>query len=183
MYILASQSPRRKELMTRFISSDFIIVPSNVKEVMDERNTPNETAKINALIKGIDVFKKYPNDTVISADTIVVYDGHIFGKPKDKEDAQKILTTLSGKTHEVITGYFIKNKDFEILKSVSSYVTFKELSDEIIESYIETGCPMDKAGAYGIQDEISKKLIIKEYIGSLNNIIGFPIEEILKDLK
>ena len=181
MIILASQSPRRKQLMEKYVTSSFVCEPANVDEIKDERLPAEENVKINALKKGIFIFQKYPHALVISADTVVVLNNIIYGKPKDEEDAKRILKELSGKTHKVITAYFIKQGNKEVLKTVISLVTFKRLSDKVIDEYVATKSPLDKAGAYGIQDEYCKN-IIKTYAGSLNNIIGFPIEDIKKDL-
>ena len=133
-------------------------------------------------MKAIDVYSRHKDDIVICADTIVVYNNKIYGKPKSEDDAHQILSILSDNTHKVITAYCIKTKDLEITKLVTSKVTFNKLSDTLIDWYIKTKIPMDKAGAYAIQGE-EGKLIVKSYKGSLSNIIGFPYEDILSDLK
>ena len=118
----------------------------------------------------------------MSADTIVVYNDKILLKPKDKEDAFNILRKLSGKTHEVITAYCIHTKDKYIVNHVITEVTFNDLSNELINSYIESGSPMDKAGAYGYQDNNDFRLV-KKVVGSIKNVIGFPSDEIYSDFK
>ena len=182
MFILASQSPRRKELMKRDIISTFSIVVSDVDESVDPSLSPLEAVMTIAKRKGDKISKEYPNDVVISADTIVVIDNQIIGKPIDEEDAKRILHLLNGRTHEVITAYCIYAPNKFIEHSVTSLVTFNELDDDFINRYIKSGSPMDKAGAYGIQDEVNFP-IVKSYQGSLNNIIGFPSEYIKEDLK
>ena len=182
MIVLASKSPRRKELMEKFVTSSFLIDPSEKDEIVNKDTSPIENVKSIAKQKGDDVFLRHPNDLIISADTIVVFNSTIYGKPKDKEDAKRILSILSNNDHEVITAFYIRNKDKTILKSVTSKVTFHKLSSDFIDRYIDTGIPMDKAGAYAIQGEYGKD-IVKSYKGSLSNIIGFPYEEILEALK
>ncbi len=182
MYILASQSPRRKWLMERDISPLFKVVISNADEHFPHELTdPKDIVKFIAKEKGEIVSRDYPNDIVISADTIVVIDNKIIGKPKDKDEAYKMLRMLSGRYHKVYTGYAIFKEDKIINKVVESKVLFNELSDKFIYDYIATGSPMDKAGAYGLQDKDFP--VVKEVIGSIENVIGFPTAEIRKDLE
>ena len=182
MYILASQSPRRKWLMERDISPLFKVVISNADEHFPHELTdPKDIVKFIAKEKGEIVAKDYPNDIVISADTIVVIDNRIIGKPKDKDEAYKMLRILSDRYHKVYTGYAIFKEDKIINKVVESKVLFNELSDKFIYDYIATGSPMDKAGAYGLQDKDFP--VVKEVIGSIENVIGFPTAEIKKDLE
>ena len=179
-FVLASKSPRRQELM-KLISSDFVIAVEDIDEESSYRLSPIEAVKDIAKRKGEAVYNSYPDDLVISADTIVVLNNEIIGKPKDKEDAFNILRKLSGKTHYVYTGFAIHNKNKTIVKVVESKVEFNKLSDELIELYIESGSPLDKAGAYGVQDN-DKFPIIKNIVGSINNVIGFPVEEIKEEI-
>mgnify|MGYP003308796515 CR=1 FL=1 len=181
MIILASSSPRRKQLLSQLVDS-FYIYKVDIDEEKSYILPYQEAVKDISIRKGLKAKEIYPNDIIISADTIVVVNNQIIGKPKDKKDAYEILKMLSGKTHEVITSYTIIFKDKLINKSVVSFVTFNSLNDELINRYIESGSPMDKAGAYGIQDN-EQFPIISHYEGSLNNIIGFPIEEIKIDLE
>ena len=136
-----------------------------------------------SLRKCLEVAKDHQDDLVIAADTVVVLGNEIIGKPKDKEDAFKILRELSGKEHHVFTGYALKQGDKLVQGIAISSVFFNELSDELINAYIATGSPMDKAGAYGLQDNDKKFPLVKKTSGSVNNIIGFPTEQILIDLK
>ena len=182
MLILASNSPRRKELITEYITSDFLIIPSSVNEVYDENKSIEENIFHIARLKGEDVYNSHPNDIVISADTMVIFDNLVLGKPKDKLDAKRMLTMLSDKEHIVLTAYYIFKGDTVISKVIKSIVKFKPLSSSFIDEYVNSLSPLDKAGAYGIQDDMMKEKI-EYYKGSLSNIIGLPIEDIKKDLE
>lgn len=175
-YVLASSSPRRKELMKE-ISEVFSIDVSNVDESVDEKLSPVEAVKEIALRKGKAVKDRHLDDVVISADTIVVIDNMIIGKPIDKDDAVRILKLLSDRTHIVYTAYCIFYKDKFVEKVIKSEVTFNKLSDALIKEYVASKSPLDKAGAYGVQDNDNFH-IIKEIKGSLTNVIGFPVEDI-----
>ena len=175
-YVLASKSPRRQELM-KLISSDFVIAVEDINEESSYKLSPVEAVKDIAKRKGEAVDKLYPNDLIISADTIVVIDDHIIGKPEDAIDAKRILRELSGRTHYVHTGFRIKYLNTEVISCVTSEVLFNELSDELIERYVASKSPLDKAGAYGVQDN-DEFPIIKKVIGSIDNVIGFPVKEI-----
>ena len=176
-YILASKSPRRKDLM-KLISSDFLVAVEDIDEEISYSLSPIEAVKDIARRKGEAVYNLYPNDLVISADTIVVLNNQIIGKPINEEDAYRILKMLSGNTHYVLTGFCVHYQGKNIVDVVRSEVTFNELSDELIWSYIKSGSPMDKAGAYGAQDSDRKFPIIKNIVGSYDNVIGFPVKEI-----
>lgn len=167
--------------MEKYVTSNFLVVPSEVEEITNPLLSPIENTVNIAKSKGEEILKRFPNDIIISCDTIVLLDNKIYGKPKDKDDAYKMFKELSGKTHSVITAYWIFAKRKTINNYVESKVTFYELSDEVIEGYINTGSPFDKAGGYGIQDDYAIN-IVKSYEGSLSNIIGFPYEEIKKAL-
>lgn len=180
MFILASKSPRRKEILSKIIK-DFEIIEAHI----DERSVNLPAYQLSYDLckrKAYDVFSSHLNDVVIACDTIVVYKGEIFNKPADEKDAYRMLKTLSNNHHIVLSSYTIISKDFEINKTVRSDVYFNDLSDELITSYIKSGSPMDKAGAYGIQDN-EKYPLIKKIIGSFDNIKGLPIEDLTKDLK
>ena len=175
-YVLASSSPRRKELMKE-ISEVFSIDVSNVDETVDESLSPIDAVKTIALRKGEAVRVRHLNEVVISADTIVVVDNMIIGKPVDEIDAVRILKLLSDRTHIVYTAYCIFYKDKFIEEVIKSEVTFNNLSEELIKEYVASKSPLDKAGAYGVQDNGNFN-IIKEIKGSLTNVIGFPVEDI-----
>lgn len=182
MIVLASASPRRKKLM-KSISSDFLTFDTNIDESLSyQLLNPYEVVKDIAKRKGIKAHEVYPNDLVIACDTIVVLDNEIIHKPIDENDANKILHHLSDKRHEVLTSYIIIHHDKIIQECVSSFVTFNELSDELIFNYIKSGSPLDKAGAYGIQDN-DKYPLIKKLEGSYDNVVGFPTKEIKESLE
>lgn len=172
--ILASQSPRRKELLKTIIS-DFKIIPANIDE---SKYTVSEIA----YYKAKEIAERYSDSLIISADTIVLIDDLILGKPKDRNDAKRMLRMLSKRKHEVWTYYCICciEKNILINRKIKTEVIFNDLEDDLIEKYIDTLSPMDKAGAYGIQDKEFN--LVKKINGSLTNVIGFPIEDIKKDL-
>ena len=173
--ILASQSPRRLELLKQ-VTDQFEVVPSSVEEKLDYGLPPEENARALARTKAESVAENYPHDWVIGADTLVTLDHEIFEKPVDVPDAQRILRRLSGREHFVITGICVVSPGKTLDKAVTSKVHFKPLSQEEISNYIETGEPMDKAGAYAIQGKGS--FMIREFSGSRSNIIGLPIDEL-----
>lgn len=175
-YVLASKSPRRQELM-KFISSNFVVASEDIDEESSYKLSPIKAVEDIAKRKGEAVEKYYPEDLIISADTIVVLDNQIIGKPIDELDAKRILKELSGKSHYVHTGFRIKYLNKEIISHATSEVIFNELSDELINKYVKSGSPLDKAGAYGVQDN-DKFPIIKKVIGSVDNVVGFPVNEI-----
>ena len=154
----------------------FDIKPPSVDENIDLSKTPEENARIIALEKAKDVGAQYQDRVVLAADTIVALGDSIIGKPVDKTDAQRILTTLSGKTHRVITGVVMVHVSQRAswTHTETSYVTFREISAQMIADCIDTGEPMDKAGGYAIQG--GAKDWIEGYEGSLTNIIGLPME-------
>ena len=184
MIILASQSPRRKQLMQEEISSCFTIIVPEIDESLSFKNHQDvkDIVKDIASRKCQKVSKDHPNDLVIAADTVVVIDNDIIGKPKDKDDAYRMLRKLSGKTHYVYTAYVISKEDKVITNVVETEVIFNDLSDDLINNYIASGSPLDKAGAYGYQDNADFALV-KKINGSVTNVIGFPVDEIKEDLK
>ena len=182
MVILASGSPRRRELMKQIVE-EYSIITSDIDEESSYYMSPLEAVLDIAKRKGEKVFNDHPNDIVVSADTIVVLDNKIIGKPVDEGDAKRILHLLSGREHEVITAYCIFSKGKMIENHVSSKVQFYELSDDLINRYVATGSPLDKAGAYGAQDNDKEFPIVKKIKGSLTNVIGFPVEEIKRDFE
>lgn len=182
MLILASNSPRRKELITEHITSDFLIIPSNVDEKYDESKSIEDNILNISYLKGMDVFKNHLDDIIISADTMVIFNNKVYGKPKDNAEAKRMLTEFSNNEHKVITAYHIFSKNNHISKIVTSYVKFKPLSEAFIDKYILEDSPLDKAGSYGIQDPMMNGQI-EYYKGSLTNIIGLPVEELKKDLE
>lgn len=159
---------------------DFTVVCSNASEVLDKEYSAKQTVKILSLIKAQSVYETVnKNATVIGADTVVEFNGKILGKPTDISDARNMLTALSGKNHFVYTGFTVISSGKVITKCVKSVVKFNKLTPKFIEDYLLTGSPLDKAGAYGIQDGG----IVKRYVGSYENIVGLPIQKLSKVLK
>ena len=181
MIILASQSPRRQQLM-HSITEDFVVEVSHIDEDSSLMLPPLEAVKDIAKRKGLEISKKHPHDLVLSADTIVVIDNQIIGKPVDEADAKRILNLLSNRTHQVFTAFYLIKDNKEYEEVVISEVTFNKLSEQLIDDYIKSGSPMDKAGAYGAQDNNDFKLI-KNISGSVTNVIGFPVDEIKKAIE
>lgn len=176
--ILASGSPRRKELLA-YIIDEFTVIPSNLEEIAF--GTPREQTLQLAKDKAMDIAKSNPEAVVIGADTLVAIADKVLGKPKDKEDAAYMLKSLSGKTHQVYTGVAIIDDGNIMTECVVTEVTFDDMTDEEIASYIETGEPMDKAGAYGIQG-LSGKFILG-ISGDYFNVMGLPQNTLYKMLK
>jgi len=174
MFILASESPRRRELIKKIITQ-FTVIPANVDESslhIPAHDLPGELSKL----KAYDVFSKYPNDEVLACDTVVVLHGEVMGKPKSVEDAKRMLRELSGEKHVVISGYTYVSKEKEVTRTVRTYVYFNKLSEELIDAYVKSGSPMDKAGAYGIQDKDFN--LVSHIEGDFDNVIGLPVEDI-----
>lgn len=171
--ILASASPRRKELLA-LLFKDFRVVPSefNESEVPADL-APADHVLHSALMKARDVAEAHPDSLVIGADTIVVVDGVILGKPANPIDAMRMLDMLSGRTHEVYTGVALIHRGVERTGVECTEVDFAELGDEIIARYVDTGEPLDKAGAYAIQ---GKGVVLIESIrGCYPNVVGLPL--------
>ncbi|AEH24970.1 Maf-like protein [Pyrococcus yayanosii CH1] len=175
--MLASASPRRREILAKFFE-DFIVVPSGVGEESYAK-TPEKHAVEVARRKAMKVAEKMGlGHTVVGADTVVVIDGEILGKPRDEDEARKMLERLSGRVHEVITGYCIVHGGKIIEGFSRTEVKFRALSHLLINWYLSTGEWRDKAGAYGIQ---GKGGLLVEWIrGDYYNVVGLPIEVIFK---
>lgn len=180
--ILASASPRRKEILEN-TNVKFKIMASSIEELTLEGESPCKMVMRLAFEKGIDIAFRQKSDLVISADTIVVLDNTVLGKPKDEIEARKMITSLSGRTHQVITGISLINLDNnkKIIDYVISNVKFKNLSEEDINDYIRTKESLDKAGAYGIQGYGA--LLVEEIQGDYFNIVGLPISRLSDLLK
>ena len=188
--ILASNSPRRKELLAGLGIPYDVFVLQGIDESYPDTLPANEVAEYIARKKA----KAYRNENaklsiincqlsiILTADTIVVCDGEILGKPHDAADACAMLCKLSGKTHQVYTGYCLQTADKTVSGTVCSDVTFKELSDEEITYYVEKYKPLDKAGAYGIQEWIGY-IGITGIRGSYYNVMGLPVQRIYEEIK
>jgi len=175
--ILASQSPRRIELLKTVIEN-FRVVPSKIDEICDIDLSPEENAILLGRKKATSVAKLHPHHLVIGADTLVVLENKIIGKPTDTENARQILRQLSGQEHKVITGVAVVHSKIFSAASISR-VRIKTLTSNEINSYVKSEEPMDKAGAYAIQGKGS--FLIESYDGPYSNIVGLPIN-LLKNL-
>ncbi|MBQ8229717.1 MAG: septum formation protein Maf [Clostridia bacterium] len=183
-WILASASPRRRELLAELIK-DFEIIPSQADESVQGYASPKALVGYLSAVKAEEVVNRPENagKIVIGSDTVVAFGKRVLGKPKDEADAFRMLKMLSGKKHAVYTGVSfqtVKNgKIYRNTKVDKTQVYFNDLSDEWIREYIKGGSPMDKAGAYGIQDGG----LVKKIKGSYTNVVGFPLELVKKMIK
>ena len=186
-WILASASPRRKELLAEIVD-EFDIIPSLADEDLEGAFTPEQLVKALAELKAKEVASRPENKgkMVVGSDTVVAFDGKVLGKPKDEADAFCMLKMLSGNAHAVYTGvcFVCQNEDgyFVDTRAEKTDVYFNDLTDEWIKEYIQGGSPMDKAGAYGIQDGG----LVERIEGSYTNVVGFPVElvkEMMKDIQ
>ncbi|MCR5078622.1 MAG: Maf family protein [Bacilli bacterium] len=173
MFILASGSPRRKELLHKVVDEFTIIVPDidESHHPLDPKDLPKELSKEKAYA----VSRFYPNDEILACDTVVILDKEVLGKPKSVQNAIEMLKKQSGKRQIVLSGYTYIGKGKEISRSVATEVYFNELSEEQIIDYVTRFKPFDKAGSYGIQDDFP---LIKKIVGSYDNVMGLPTEDI-----
>ena len=187
MIILASQSPRRKKLLQQ-IGVSFTVEPSTTDESYNDNETPSQIVQTLAERKAMDVATGKKEALVIGADTIVVANGEILEKPNSKSEAVEMLRSLSGKAHTVLTGVSLVKTDKEgnILAKETFFeqtlVYFGDLDEPEIETYVAGGSPMDKAGAYGIQDDWGN-LFVKRIEGDYNNVVGLPLFSLYRHLK
>jgi septum formation protein len=179
--ILASASPRRAELL-KLLQVKFRILPGEALEVAHEHLSPLEVCQLNAHRKARAVAKRIPDALVLAADTLVFLDGEIFGKPRNLTDARRMLARLQGRTHQVVTGVCLMHlrAHRERIFAVSTDVWFHPLDDRQIRNYLAKINPLDKAGAYAIQE--SGELIISEVSGSYSNVVGLPVEKLRQEL-
>jgi len=178
--ILASASPRRRAFLSE-LGLNFTVVPSAVEEHSGEGMEPKAMVAENARRKASDIFSKNPENWVIAADTTVELEGRIFNKPKSLDEASSMLRDLSGNTHSVHTAVCILGPNVTIKHTETSTVTFNELNEERIAEYFSIVCPLDRAGAYSVQD--GADLIVSHYQGSFSNIAGLPMEWLVSVLK
>jgi septum formation protein len=180
--ILASASPRRQELL-RSAGISFEVIPSEVDEEMEEGETPNEHVIRLARLKAAMVGKNHKARWVLAADTVVVVDGKILGKPRDRREAEGMLKMLSAREHRVVTGYYLLQMSSGKSRQgiVVSRVRFKELSPDEVRWYLDTGEPFGKAGAYAIQGKAA--FMVKEVRGSYTNVVGLPLCEVVEALR
>jgi len=175
--ILASASPRRAELL-RHLKLEFQVVSSATKEVFDDHLTPHELCQLNAHRKARAVARKNPDALVLGADTLVFLERQIFGKPRNLDEASQMLAQLQGRTHQVVTGVSLIHRRVhrECIFAVSTGVTFHPLTRAQISGYLSKMNPLDKAGAYAIQEH--GDIIVAEISGSYSNVVGLPLEKL-----
>ncbi len=180
-FILASKSPRRRYLLEQ-AGLKFSVMPSHIDETKIPLSSPEIYVRILSEAKAGSVSQKYPDKWVIGADTIVLNNGEILGKPQSKDDARTMLKQLSGQTHQVLTGYAVacKAKNRKFSETVKTDVLFKHLTDEEIQWYIQTKEPFGKAGSYAIQGIGS--FLVKSIRGSYTNVVGLPVCEVIEFL-
>ena len=180
---LASKSPRRKQML-KMLGIKFKVLDIQINEVFNDNECASKNVKRLSLEKALAAEKKIKNGIILTADTIVVVDNEIIGKPKNKKDAKEILLKLSNRSHYVYTGFTLlnKNKNKQTTGYSRTKVTFRELDAKEISDYVRTGSPMDKAGAYGIQDDYGA-VFIKSINGCYYNVLGFPAAKIYEELK
>ena len=181
--ILASQSPRRKKLLKQ-IGMKFRVIPSRAAEVISSRQSPGENAQRIAIEKASDVASRLQKGIVIGADTIVVLDHHVLGKPKSKDDAIRMLRLLSGREHSVFTGFALRDVEsgMQTAGVEETKVRFRKLTEIEIADYVNGGSPMDKAGSYGIQDDFGA-VFIERVNGCYYNVVGFPLARFYSTLQ
>ncbi len=177
--ILASQSPRRIELLKQILP-DFEVLPSQVEEKIRSDLSPQDNALLLAREKALEVARRRPGHWVLGADTLVVLEDTLLGKPVDGSDARAILKRLSGRAHQVITGVALVN-DSVLQEAAVSHVVLHPLTEKQIDDYINTGEPLDKAGAYAIQGK--GRAVVASYSGSYSNIVGLPLETVRRLLE
>ena len=180
MFVLASKSPRRLELLKTIIPDIEVIPPEIDESTITSKKPANLVMKLSQA-KGRDVIVKHKKENVIAADTVVVLENEILGKPDNEKHAKEMLKKLSGRTHKVITGVSVFIKDFCFSFYDETVVEFYNLNDAEIEWYVSTGEPLDKAGGYGIQGH--GKIFIKSINGDYFNVVGFPIAKFYQKLK
>lgn len=182
MIILASQSPRRKEILKEILEDiPFECIPSSFEERKIHEKDVKKLCLLEAQGKGNVVGKDHPDDIIISSDTMVSYKGEQLGKPKNHDDALRMLRMLSGETHEIVTAYSIQKGGVELKhRIVTARLFIEKMADCEIEAYLDTGSPYDKAGAYGVQDKdfINSKILR----GDMYTIMGLPKYELEEDL-
>lgn len=178
--VLASASPRRRELI-KIIDENVLFVSADVDETIPDAVSVEDAPEFLACKKALHIAKDYEDSLVIGCDTAVFIDSVMLGKPKDKEDAFNMLSLLCGRTHKVITGCCLANKGKSMSFSCTSYLKFYNMSESEIREYIDTGEPMDKAGAYGIQGKGS--LFVEKIDGDYFNIVGLPVALLNKQIK
>ena len=177
--VLASASPRRQDFLAR-LGLQFQVVPADIDETPLADEAPEPFARRLAAAKADLVARDRPEACVIGADTVVALGTTVFGKPRDRQDALAILRCLQGRTHQVITGVAVVAPEFGLRQvfSVTSQVRFDTFADTVLQAYIDTGEPMDKAGAYGIQSRGA--FLVRAIDGSCSNVVGLPVNDLVR---
>ena len=177
--ILASASPRRKELLTKLYDT-FTVEPAGIDEELPDDIGPEFAPLFLSAAKANEVACRHRDDLVIAADTIVAWNGEILGKPRDEEDAFRMLQLLSGNTHKVLTGCTVSYKGESVAFTSGTYVTFYPLKEDEIREYISTGEPFGKAGAYAIQGRGA--FLVEAIDGDFYNVVGLPIARLKREI-
>ncbi len=182
-FILASASPRRKQLLDQ-IGLSFSVIPSTAEEIILDDATPATIVKVLSMEKAEAVSEGHPEALCLGADTIVVLEGKVLGKPADPADARAMLRRLSGRTHTVYTGFALVHppSNRRVTAYEATLVTFAEMTDAEIAEYVATGSPLDKAGAYGIQDDHGA-LYIERIDGDFFTVMGLPLNRLYRVLR
>jgi len=178
--ILASASPRRRELLKLAIA-EFVVLSSDIEEVTPDEMEPSKCPEYLSIMKADEIARNNPEDIVIGCDTSVILEQHILGKPNDHDDAARMLSLLSGKTHQVVTGCCFAYKNHRHSFSECTEVEFYPLSCEEIDLYIKTNEPFDKAGAYGIQGKGA--ILVKGIHGDYYNVMGLPVAKLKREFE
>ena len=179
-FILASQSPRRRQLLGQ-IGFTFRVEPSPIEETIPENGHPADIVRALALEKAEPVSRRFPSALTLGADTVVVHEGVVLGKPEDEAEAHAMLRRLSGETHTVFTGLALLHpaSDRRVSACEATRVTFDALSDEEIRVYVASGAPMDKAGAYGIQGDLGA-VFVTRIEGDFYTVMGLPLHRLYR---
>jgi septum formation protein len=182
VFILASSSPRRRHLLTHHAYC-FRVVPAEIEETAPEHLTPGEIVLFNARAKATSVAERHPDELVLGVDTLVAFEGRIYGKPSDMEEAMAMLRRLNGRTHEVFSGVWLIRKSTGEQRGFieMTRVHFRHLATPRLRKYLERIHPLDKAGAYAAQDDGGE--LIESFEGSFSNVIGLPMERLGATLK
>jgi septum formation protein len=179
--ILASASPRRKELLTE-AGYDFVVIPSQAEELHDSHLTARELCQLNAHRKARSIAKRYPDDLILGADTLVYLGTTLYGKPSSRADARRMLEELQGTRHQVVTGVSVIQwrSHQERLFVETTYVTFRKLNPALLEQYLGKVDTLDKAGGYAIQEQGDE--LVASIEGSYSNVVGLPVERTREEL-
>jgi nucleoside triphosphate pyrophosphatase len=179
-WVLASSSPRRRDLLG-LLCSNFEVIPSQIEEIQQPGESPSQMAQRLAKEKAVSIRPFRPESVVIGADTVVVCEGQILGKPASPKEARSMLQKLSGRSHEVITGLCVLKGETVVVDAASTIVRFSQLSGEEIEDYLATGEPFDKAGGYATQGKAAR--FVEGIDGCFFNVVGLPVSLLYRILR